>query len=240
MTDVSGEQRIEISFAEVFPPSDHLGHFVIALSAAMNDLLLSNKLMVGELEDRFTAAERIAMLRTVVGQIWETVELVRAADKTAEIKTFLDGLAVASPNPDAVTAQLALLRGEIGAWKGSIRSVLRTTRNNSWHYPKPGDVGLQAALEAFGKDDDKGLLRFGPLMPSIRAEFADAVLLDLAFAQPLRVRPIPPETLSQLFRDLSEGVVAIIHLAQWIGVQYLNERPDGWRKLEPGEASPGD
>lgn len=233
------EERIEISFAKVFPPTDLLGHFVIALSAAMNDLLLSNKLLAGELEDRFTPAERIAILRMVVGQIWETVELVRAADKVDQIKKFLDGLATASNDPTAVTVQLALLRGQTGSWRGPIRNVLRTTRNKTWHYPKPGDEGLGAALTAFAEAEDKGLLRFGPKMPSIRAEFADDILLDLAFAQPLKVRPVPKATLSQLFKDLSEGVVAIIHLAQWIGVRYLNERPEGWRKLEPGEPASG-
>src|SRR3954471_23017564 len=87
-------ERSSVSFdlATVFPPTDEVGHFVISLAAAQNDLTSTLALLFppdNPDDPRVTPAIRASPVRTLLAQIWETQDLVRVASKKPTIKKFM-------------------------------------------------------------------------------------------------------------------------------------------------------
>lgn len=211
-------------FSAVFPPDNPVGQFVIGLAAAMNDLLLTNRILFAQDSEpeEYHAAERLALLRLAVAQLWETHLLIAAADKTPQVAAFIDRLGDEYPG-DRLSGQdlLAALRGRTGAVAPETRNILRVARNLTNHYPKPGDVELTQVLRDLAKERETGELTYGERMPTLRALFADDVVLRLAFPGGLiQDRP----RLGALFSALSDSVVAVIHLAQVAIDLWVNEQ----------------
>ena len=203
------------NFANVFPPEDAVGHFVIAFAAVANDLNLFNSLLfpLHDPDDSdFTTAERSVFNRILLGIVWEAHLLVAEDAKTPEVEAFLDRLASAYPAGQKYSGNelVEFLRGEAGATAPTLRNVLRVARNATFHYPKAGDGPLVEVLKVFADEEIEGVLTYGSRMPSVRAEFADEVMMALA----MRGLAEPDDSASVLYSALGDTVVAIVHLAQ--------------------------
>ncbi len=219
-------QRARFPFAIAFPPEDAVGHFVLGLAAAMNDLNLLNSLLWPPEDvdrDDFTEPERGALIRMLLAVVWEAHLLVASASKLPAVSEFLDAVAHAYPSGKRFSGQelVGFLSGAAGATAPAVRNVLRAARNATFHYPRVTNKALSAALRDF--DGAEGQLVRGEHMPSVRATFADEVLLHLALRG---VEPPGEEGIAGLFSALGATVVAIIHLAQVATDLWLDQRGD--------------
>lgn len=223
------EARFEIG--DVFKPDDRVGHLVLGLGAAMNDLLLQNTLLMppdDPYREDLTEPERLAVLRTILGLIWEVHLLIQAADQHDDVRHFLDEVAASYPSGRQHTGAelLAFLRGEGAVTAPAWRNLLRLGRNSTFHYPKPGSTDMVNALAQVS--DRTSRFVWGERMPSMRAEFADDVLL---FG--LILPDHADQTLvSDLFADAAQTIVAIVHLAQIAIDNFLARFDVGVRSLE--------
>lgn len=220
--------RVRFPLGAGFPADDAVGHLVLGLAAAMNDLNLLNSLLFPPDDpDRndFAESERVTLTRMLLGAVWEVHLLVARADKIADVSAFIDELARAYPKGKAFSGEqlVAVLRGRDGATAPQLRNVLRVARNSTFHYAAPGDDDLRSALEDLAGEAAVGEFVYGSRMPSVRADFAELVQLRVA----LRELEPPDETgMATLFAALSQTVVAIVHLAQVAIDLWLSSRPD--------------
>jgi hypothetical protein len=209
----------------VFTPASKVGHLVVGLGAAMNDLLLQNTLLMppdNPHRDDLTEPERLAVLRTILGLIWEVHLLIQAAEQDDAARTFLDEVAAKYPDGKQYTGDqlLAFLRGEAAATAPHWRNLLRIGRNSTFHYPKPGSDEMNNALARVADRETRFV--WGDRMPSLRAEFADEVLL---FGL-LLPADADEQLLRDLFADAASTIVAIVHLAQIAIDEYLSRFPN--------------
>ena len=174
---------IDFDIAEVFPVDDPVGHFVLSIAAAHNDLLTTHiaTFPPEEPDDpRVTSAIRVTLLRQVFAQIWETHLLVQKASELAEVDAFLTRVAADYPGELDGDELVSILRGR--GWRDTtrVRQVLRTARSTTDHYPKPGTAHIVTALESAAGSNAVGCLTLGERMHTVRAEFADEVLMHAA------------------------------------------------------------
>jgi hypothetical protein len=180
-------KRARFNFADVFRAEDPVGHFVIALGAAMNDLLLINSLLFPSHDPNgdFTQSERISLSRMLLATVWEVHLLVANDTEWPEVVEFLDRVADRYPTDREYSGQelVASLRGESGATAPALRNVLRVARNSTFHYPKAGDEALIKVLSELAIAETDGEITCGDKLPSLRAAFAEQVMLDLALEE---------------------------------------------------------
>lgn len=219
---VRPRRRVSFDFSRAFPADNSVAKFVLSIAAAMNDLLLSHRLIDGPAGSELLPGERMALFRQIVGQIWEASVLVRAADKDRHISTFLDGLPVGHPDPDRFGVDLAALRGKRGPYGGPILSVLKATRDWTWHYPKPDDARLSDALTSLARESSTGALEFGATTDSIRATFADEVLFRITLVHGGVATDEP--TFQEFANDIMTGALAVIDVAQTAAAAWFRDR----------------
>ncbi|MGH3849084.1 MAG: hypothetical protein ACRDRT_05180 [Pseudonocardiaceae bacterium] len=161
---------------DLLPSSDPVSRFVTVVAAALNDLLLVNRLLL-EPDGATSDGERQYLLRTAIAHLWElsstlsqwsdepAVELLLAAlskDARQDLDTIL---AIASPGSDPILKTIAHLRNTA-----------------TWHYAGPKNA--RWIRKALGEAADHvGSFRFGATMGTIRADFADEVFLQFAVQQ---------------------------------------------------------
>lgn len=218
----------DLEFERAFPPDDLVGHFVISLAAAHNDLSFTNRILYPPANpDRsgLSEAENIALLRQLLAQLWEVHLLVKTASEIPEVDEFIERLGREYPGDKLDGSHLvAVLRGDGGASVPRFRNVLRIARNATNHYLKPGDTDLITALESLR--GQKAILRTGERMPDVRAEFADEVVWRAG------VHVDDVDALAELFAATADSVVAVVHLAQaamdiWLGERGMHPVSDG-------------
>jgi hypothetical protein len=91
-----------------------------------------------------------------------------------------------------------------------MREVLRVARNATLHYPKPGEPELARVLQGFADDEVTGEFIVGQTMPTLRAAFADEVILRLALRE---VSSFDEQGIGGLFKPTADTELAIIHVA---------------------------
>src|SRR5262249_36747624 len=147
--------------------------------------------------------EYVYLLRLVAGHVWETLLLVQKASERESIRAFLDGL------PDEARDLHARLLNAAADRHGEAFKTLALVRNKSWHYPEPTDKELRRAVTEHA--DDVGYLEAGAKMPTIRAVFADEILVSMW----TRYSGDDLDALGAIYEHLGELIVAIVHLAQY-------------------------
>src|SRR5437867_2747187 len=80
------KDRYRFRVGDVFHPDDEVAMFLVSLTAALNDLLYANRLLVPEdrnplLRKEPTSEEHVYLLRLVAGHVWETLLLIRDASE---------------------------------------------------------------------------------------------------------------------------------------------------------------
>lgn len=222
--------RFEFDIADAFLPEDPVGHFVISFAAASNDLLMTSKRLFPPEhpeENGLSPAEEMALLRLALGQIWETHLLVKAGLKDPTVTAFIERLGeeYTGEKLDGLTL-LDLLKGENGGTAPKHRHVIEVARSYTFHYPKPGDPRLVDALKTLDAQGKDGVIRHTELMPSIRFEFADEVMLRVTMEPVLD----DEKALRELLADTRDTLLAILHLAQTAVDVWLSESGAAIRK----------
>jgi len=207
------KDRYTFRIGDVFPPGDEIAMFMVSLTAALNDLLYANWLLVPEEKNALrrepTPEEHVYLIRLVAGHVWETLLLFRNVSELPVIKAFLDGL-IEPARPLYAQIMAAATDKNNETFK-----TLAHVRNKSWHYPRPDGRELHRAVAAVAADE--GALEMGETMPTIRGRFADDVFVKML----TRFSGDDREALGLIFSQLAQIVVAIIHLAQYALDDYL-------------------
>lgn len=209
--DRATSQRLEFELGQAFPPDDPVGHFVIAFSAAHNDINDTITAMFppeNPDDPAVTPAIRASLLRRALAEIWETHLLVVESVKIPAVSDFVDEISQLYPGDLDARELVAILRGTSGAASAPYRNVLRIARNATNHYPKPGTTDFRKALQQAIDLGEPGIIVSGQGMQSVRAEYADDVLVQMALGD------MSEDALRHLSEAVGQTTVAIIHLAQ--------------------------
>jgi hypothetical protein len=224
--------RARFRMGDHFPPDERVGQFVIGLAAAMDDLQLLHSLLFPPDDpnrDDFTASERSALMRRLLGTIWEAHLFVEGASRYADVAAFLDEVKDSYPDGQTYSGDelLTLLRGGAGATRPELRNIMRVARNATFHYQQVGSDEFRDVLTALA--DETGEFSGGEKMPSIRMNFAEDVMLNLA------LRDLDQEGIDfeEIAKSLAPTVIAVVHLAQVAADLWLGAR--GGLRFEPVE-----
>jgi hypothetical protein len=196
--------------------------FVVSIGAVLNDLLFLNRLYVfdegwGLMRREPTESENVYLIRMVVSSLFEFLRLLDKGSADPAVMALLNGL------DEEGAEDLRQVRA-----LSHLRSHYERIRNGTLHYPWPSDPGLASALRALS-DEEEGVEAVEDSMASIRATFADAVLVQLLIADPEAESSEEERRtdLEDLIRGLVGHVTAAIRLCQHIVVRYLEGLPDG-------------
>jgi hypothetical protein len=162
---------------DIFPADDHVAVFLVALSAALNDLLHAAKAIASgdahapgtrEIEE----AERLYFLRLSLAQIHEVRETISQGRKTAEIHAFLNGL------PEDVQHNLERLTDPHPDGRCWIPATIKYVRNKTHHYEgKWGWDDLRWAMRQVA-DQETGISLTNEQLSGLRLDYADLVMVQ--------------------------------------------------------------
>lgn len=102
-----------------------------------------------------------------------------------------------------------MLRGDAGATVGIHRNVTRNARNAAVHYPSPGSDQIKHAMRDAIDAGEQGAVSSNKKVHTLRAEFADSILLQTAIEGLNNA-----DEIRELFTEVSKTVVAIVHMAE--------------------------
>ncbi len=210
---------------DLLPETDPLARFVTVLAAALNDLLFVNGLLLAR-EDSTLEGERQYLFRTAIAHLWElSLTLARWRDQPVvqpliaalgqDARHDLDAvLAIATPGDDPVLKTIAHLRNTA-----------------TWHYAGPkNQKWIEKALRLSA--DHEGSFRFGTTMGTIRAAFADEIILQFAVHQFPGDDQAQLAALRQLYMRVAALMTAAIRLVHDVLVAFFEARKDqihfGW------------
>lgn len=130
MTVESG--RLIFKIGEAFPATSPVAVFLVALASALNDLLLTNRLLLDGSNDpdphEVLAAERQFLLRLSISHVWELRESIAHARKRPEVEAFIDTL------PEGARGDLARTQDVNTDQARWISAAMRHIRNQANHY----------------------------------------------------------------------------------------------------------
>jgi hypothetical protein len=168
--------RLVFKIGEAFPASDPVAVFLVALSCALNDLLLTNRLLVGGGNDpdphEISTAEQQFLFRMNISHVWELRESIRHARKRGEVEAFIDAL---PGTAEAALAAIDNVNTDDAQW---ISAAMEHIRNQANHYGgKWNWDDLEWAMGAVA-DVEGAIEMAGPRLVEARFAFADDILLQ--------------------------------------------------------------
>lgn len=158
---------------DLLPSSDPTARFITVLAAALNDLLFVNGLLVGP-DDTRSDGERQYLLRTAISHLWEfSLMLAEWRDHDA-VQPLIEGL-----GEDALGDLKVVLCLATPGDDPVLKTFVHLRNAATWHYAGPkNQKWIEKALAAAA--DHEGDFQFGSTIGSIRAGFADEVLIQFA------------------------------------------------------------
>ena len=208
---------MDAEFNVVFPATDPVGHFVVSLAVASNDLV-----QVRALLEVSSGYAQIANLRQILTHLREVHVLVEAAIGAQPVASFVGRVASACTDGSLIGSTLVgLLTGEVGVGEPRFRNVLRMAREWSTHYPKPNDPALVDTLRTLAAQTAAMPSAGGSTEPSDRFAFADEVMARLAFPFP---ETVAEERLTQLLGSAADIASAVIHFGRTAVATWSSER----------------
>lgn len=150
--------------------------FLVALASALNDLLLTNRLLLDGSDDpdphEVLAAERQFLLRLSISHVWELRESIKHSRKRSEVEAFLDTL------PDEARSDLARIQDVNTGQAQWISAAMKHIRNQADHYG--GKWNWDDLEWAMGKVADvEGAIELtSPKLVGMRLAFADDIAVQ--------------------------------------------------------------
>lgn len=213
--------RWTFRFGDALPADEPSARFVVSIGAALNDLLLLNRLYVPNqswslLRREGTPSENAYLIRLVAFTVFELCRLIDKGKKNDSIGRLFDQLDNAGLNDLHRFNDL-----------GHLRPQLEHVRNLTSHYPWPDEATLVDALTDLA-DESGDFEADRSSMASIRANFADEVLV--------RTFGDNEADLRSLIEGLADLVTTAIRLCQHIVVAYFHSCSPGVVAYEPSSA----
>jgi len=200
---------------DALPSSDPAARFVTVVAAALNDLLFVNRLLD---RDDGGPEELQYLLRTAISHLWEFSLTLREWQQQESTRPLFDSL------DEGLLTDLEIVVG-IASTTDQVSKTIACLRNNTtWHYAKPGkDKVIEKALDE--ARDLEGILEFGATTGTIRARFANVIILQVS----IQLFPGMPEAeaVKTLYSRFGELMVAAIRVAQQLLVAFFESLPTG-------------
>lgn len=169
--------RLVFKIGEAFPADKPVAVFLVSLSTALNDLLLTNRRLVGGddiqpgLND-IGAAEQQFLLRSSISHVWELRESIRHARKNSDVEAFIDTL------PEAASDALTTIQNPNTSEAHWIVSAMEHVRNQANHYGgKWNWDDLEWAMTRLA-DNDGMIEMTSPKLAEMRLAFADEIAVQ--------------------------------------------------------------
>jgi hypothetical protein len=219
MSQLRQISQLKFRIGDAFPAGNAEAQFLTAISSAYNDLIFVNGLLFVRPLPEWTLAERQYLLRTSFGHLWELSVTLKAWLQLEPIQLLVEGL------PEDVRADLSKLLSLASPGEDPVAKTVASIRNNAtWHYAKPDCIKpiARALREAA---DLEGLLEYEESTGSVRALFADEILLQITtqfFSD-----ADGEAAVSTVYRDVSELMAAAIRLVRDLLVLYFSRLPPG-------------
>lgn len=220
---------------DAFPASNPVAVFLVALSGAFNDLLVTNIRMLGG-DDRgperylVAQAERLYLLRVSFSQLHELRQSIKHAGKDPAVAAFIGGLA------DETTRDLALVQKLNPTKEAWVGKAMTYVRNQTLHYGgKWGWDAQQWALTALA-DEEGEIVMTNHLFSGMRLSFADLVAVQhftrLApeYVQDPNADPDPEvlhARIASLFAAASTSIAAALRFVPAALNAYFDSLPPG-------------
>jgi hypothetical protein len=168
---------IRFNIGEAFPSDDAVACFVTVVAMMSNDCQRSVEVMVEAGESPDSGAQRLMLFRQQAAIVWESAEYIRKAQQEhPEVVAFIEAL------PQHAEAKCDQILGcTIPASPHYLGSWLATSRNTTFHYPKPnrqkwlqGKEEIQSPLAKAASKD--GIVNLTGTQGDTRFWFADEVI----------------------------------------------------------------
>lgn len=169
--------RLVFKIGEAFPAANPVAVFLVALSSALNDLLFTNRLLVGGEHNQpdpheVSAAERQFLLRLSISRVWELRESIRHARKQLEVEEFIDAL------PDAARADLTGIENVNTNDAHWISAAMEHSRNQASHYGGKWNWDDVAWAMEKVAGVDGAIEMASPKLVGMRVTFADEIAVQ--------------------------------------------------------------
>lgn len=162
-------------FGEAFPHDSPVAQFIVSVGAALNDLVFVGKLSTQDIYkgfDAFTPSERIYLFRLAMSHVYEFGILIRDASRVPDVRSFLEDL------EGEIKKDLDAMQ-DFSSDEKPIETARHVIRNKTtFHYECPPSKVMSRVLKELA--DHEAELHLGKQVKDSRAEFADAVLVNMA------------------------------------------------------------
>ncbi len=204
---------------DLLPSTDPLSRFVTVLAAALNDLLFVNGLLMGP--DRSTSeGERQYLFRTAIAHLWELSLTLAEWAREPDVQPFIDALSDDGHQDFDAIVQVARAGSD-----PFLRTIAHLRNAATWHYAPPKKPrSIEKALKAAA--DHEGRLRFGAKVGTIRADFADEIVLQFAVQQFPGDDEAQLAALRQFHSRVAELMSAAIRAVQEVLVLFFDAHKD--------------
>lgn len=173
----SEADRLLFRIGEAFPHTDPLAVALVAVAAALNDLVTTGKWLV-DLFDRDDdqaetgEAERLYLLRLGIAQLYETRETIKHARKQSAVSAFLDAL------PVEIRADLDSVMDPNTSEAPWLSQAIKHIRHQTSHYG--GRYNWDDVAWALEKaaDIESGITNSTGTVAGTRLHFADEVVIQ--------------------------------------------------------------
>jgi hypothetical protein len=220
------ERSIEFEIGMLFPPDDRIARWMTVCCIALNDTLPSSVRLTEQLEHPDVPAwSNVYLIRLVASHLHEAGKFLAESERKlgTELTEFLGGLSMGGRRDyETVKSLWPGNQGEFG-------KRLRTLRNHFFHYaemlPHAEDYeSLRGAITRLTAHNSR--IVEGKYFKDFRAEFADDVATELAFAGDAGLR--------EFVLELSETVAAFMNFFREALRLYIDRSPSGsYRVVSP-------
>ncbi len=169
--------RLVFKIGEAFPADNPVAVFLVSLSTALNDLLFTNRRLVGGDDTEpglheVGAAEHQFLLRSSISHVWELRESIRHARKNGDVDAFIDTL------PEGARNALATIQNPNTNEAHWITAAMEHIRNQANHYGgKWNWDDLEWAMTKLA-DTDGTIEMTSPKLAGMRLAFADEIAVQ--------------------------------------------------------------
>lgn len=169
--------RFRFRFRDAFPPDSRLAHWLVMISAGLNDLVLVNRWLTAGLANDAPAHENLYRTRLSAMHGFEVAKFLRDGMAEQEVVAFVGTL------PSVARADLETILSlfdEANPVRKEFRRHLESSRHLFSHYEELKNKSVRKALKAFA--DEHGEMVVGDRLAEHRALFADDIGVLLFFS----------------------------------------------------------
>lgn len=189
---------------------------MVNMGAALNDLLLVNRLLISRLDaenEPLAGHEAQYLLRTSIGHLWELALCIKAWSSTPAVVALIDSLS--QDERRKLNDVLAISKPSDPVSK----TIVHLRNAATWHYATPSKAkNLRWALREAAQSE--GAIEFGKTYANYRASYVDEVLVQLT----VQLFPGDPEEATrELLTKLSSLTTGAIQFLDALCQAYFTE-----------------